>query len=703
MIINKISMRNFQCYHGDFANNTFEFKKGLNIISGNNGGGKSKLYDAFLWVIYDYIFLSDKREFVKTSEYKESLISDKTKEECNLGDTVTTEVELVATSSQDTEFKLTRTFHATKIGSKNWACERSELTIAEKKGLKWELISRDKHEHILNRVLPNNLKPYMWFQGEQVDGLLDFKKEATLNNAINLLSDITVYDEFKEITKKLSEKADKGHTKASKDSSKNQQLSEEIDNDLAIISKKIRVAEEELKNTNENLHICEENRDSLLSKIDDAEKKATLKARKRLIETKITSLTKEITNIYNGFSKKLFTNYWVLRNISPVIQEFSDKYLSYFTEHQKIANSGKEAVVKLPLNIPQPVQLKQMIAEETCYVCNRDAKEGTEAYKAILKLLNRQDAPPTTEELFETDCSSYFQSMYNESLGMQSDIKRIDSNISNELKSLQDKKAKVSELNAELKDIHSNFESLLENDESESTISKFKSITNNIGKFQAKAFDLERNIKNLKNKKRDDEKKLANLVTGEIQKEIVISKKVFSELNEIAIDTRELVFSQIIRELEESSNSIFLDMTKGNNSITGKIVLKKLKTGAYVPEILDTNGNIIQNPNDANIIMVKLSIIMAIVTHRESWISNYCLISDAPTSKMAEEYSLGFYQALSKNFEQSIVMTYDFINETAESLIEKANVSTFYKIKANYPNGDRNDRTDLNIKIMELV
>lgn len=703
MIISKISMKNFQCYHGDFADNSFQFKKGLNIVSGNNGGGKSKLYDAFLWVIYDYIFLSDARDFVKTSEYKESLISDKAKLDCEIGDTVTTEVELVVMSSQNSEFKLTRTLYGTKFGDKKWACERSKLTIAEKKALRWELVANDKHEHILNRVLPNHLKPYMWFQGEQVDGLLDFKKEATLNNAINVLSDISVYDEFKQISQKLSEKADKEHTKASKDSSRNHARSEQLGNELERVVKDIRTTREELKNANDNLHTSEDEREGLLSKIDDAEKKADLKARKRTIESEVTTLTKEITKIYSGFSKKLFTNYWVLRNVSPVLQEFSDKYNAYFIEHQKIANSGQELVVKLPLNIPQPAQLKQMIEEETCFVCNREAKKGTDAYEAIQKLLNRQNEPVSIEELFVTDCSSYFQSMYHESLGMQNDIKRIDDNISGEFKLLAAKKARLNELNTELKNIQSNFESLIENDDSESTINKFKSLNSNISKFQTKVDSLDRKIKDLEHKKLDIEKELAKLVSREINKDIIISKKVFSELAEIAIDTRELVFTQIIRELEESSNDIFNDMTKGNNSITGKILLRKLKTGAYAPEIVDTNGNIIQNPNDSNIIMVKLSIIMAIVTHRKSWISNYCLISDAPTSKMAEEYSLGFYQALAKNFEQSIVTTYDFINETPESLKSKVNVSTFHIINANYPNGDRNDRTDLNVKITELI
>ena len=68
MIINSISMKNFQCYFGGHERNTFTFKEGLNLVIGDNGGGKSKLFDAFYWVLYDQIFNSETRLFSSTSD-----------------------------------------------------------------------------------------------------------------------------------------------------------------------------------------------------------------------------------------------------------------------------------------------------------------------------------------------------------------------------------------------------------------------------------------------------------------------------------------------------------------------------------------------------------------------------------------------------------------------------------------------------------
>ena len=72
MLIKSISMKNFQCYHGDHEDNLLHFKNGINLIVGDNGGGKSKLYDAFYWVLYDEIFSSDERTFKKTKQYSEN-------------------------------------------------------------------------------------------------------------------------------------------------------------------------------------------------------------------------------------------------------------------------------------------------------------------------------------------------------------------------------------------------------------------------------------------------------------------------------------------------------------------------------------------------------------------------------------------------------------------------------------------------------
>ena len=56
MIIRNISITNFQSY---YETQTLEFSKGLNLILGKGGKGKSKLFNAFYWVFFGKLYISD--------------------------------------------------------------------------------------------------------------------------------------------------------------------------------------------------------------------------------------------------------------------------------------------------------------------------------------------------------------------------------------------------------------------------------------------------------------------------------------------------------------------------------------------------------------------------------------------------------------------------------------------------------------------
>ena len=55
MIIKNITIENFQSY---YESQTMEFSKGLNLIIGNGGKGKSKLFNACYWVLFGKIYIT---------------------------------------------------------------------------------------------------------------------------------------------------------------------------------------------------------------------------------------------------------------------------------------------------------------------------------------------------------------------------------------------------------------------------------------------------------------------------------------------------------------------------------------------------------------------------------------------------------------------------------------------------------------------
>ena len=50
-IIKSVSFQNFYNYYGDFEDNIYHFKEGINIVNADNNMGKSKFYNGFLWIL----------------------------------------------------------------------------------------------------------------------------------------------------------------------------------------------------------------------------------------------------------------------------------------------------------------------------------------------------------------------------------------------------------------------------------------------------------------------------------------------------------------------------------------------------------------------------------------------------------------------------------------------------------------------------
>tara|TARA_R110002167_G_scaffold344363_1_gene553703 strand:- start:41703 stop:43814 length:2112 start_codon:yes stop_codon:yes gene_type:complete len=701
MIIKSISLKDFECYQGGHEKNTIRFSSGINLIIGDNGGGKSKLFDAFYWVLYDQVFNTDERVFVSTRNYKEKLICDNAKKTCLIGESASAEVTLEVEDSRGTLFRITRIYRSKKNDERTWQGEdASRLLIYEYKVTRWQIVSPEAHASILERVLAGHLKPYMWFQGEQVDGLMDFKDKSSLMQAIGLLSNISDYDDIIDIAESGSAKAEKEYLTAVNKLSRNKTESDRLTNEVAKTERKISQLEDERGHNQKEKNVAQLLFDSLINQIEDAERKALLKREKDRLASEIGSDSSALNLKLEGLTKKMFTESWLLKSVQPVFKEFYEKYNNFSQKHLEMLNVNREVVLKLPINVPQPIHVEKMIADEKCFVCGRDAKLGTEEHAHIKNLLERKEVKQ--EKVFVNDCSEFFGRLYNNSLGFEQLVKNIDRNIAAEFVSLNDLRSLVQEKNEKMKAIDSQFEELIGSDRSEDIVREFKTHQRKIEQFTSLLAADSRQLESLRQNLDGFKSQIEKLADGEVDKKLTVAMNILEKLRKIAIATRGDVFSNLIGKLESSANDIFQQMTSDNNSITGRLKLRMLSEDSCIPEIVDRDGYLMSGSNDSNIILVKLSLIMAVVTSRDTWSTNYCLVSDAPTSKMAKKYSHGFYKALGDNFYQSIVMTYDFLTDEDRRSLESFKIGSVYRIESNYPAGDREDRSDLSIKISEV-
>ena len=98
MIIKGVSIQNFMCYYGT---NVFNLVDGLNLVLGDNGGGKTKFFESFEWL------------FDPNKSQAENRISKKKAKEVNPEETFIVKVSVFG-DHFDEHFTLEKSFEVVK-------------------------------------------------------------------------------------------------------------------------------------------------------------------------------------------------------------------------------------------------------------------------------------------------------------------------------------------------------------------------------------------------------------------------------------------------------------------------------------------------------------------------------------------------------------------------------------------------------------
>lgn len=727
MIIEKIELENFMCYAG---NSSMEFTEGINVIIGDNGYGKSKLYDAFYWVMYDQVFVPEKKEFQNTRAVKSKIISDKAKANTKDGKVSASVSITFHNLEKDSMFILERKYTANIIDGKLIETNDSEFTVMKKElsYLNAKMVTdEDEKRRIVAKILPPQIKDYLWFQGEQVESIIDFNKQDTLTKAINVLSSITRYDELKEIAAAAAKAGNLEYDREVKRLSKDTDKSEQLEGEKKRLDNLIVDLLADEKEAKENLSRAEERCETLLGKISDATKVSEFQQRKKTILEQLKELSDSLNEEQTSFHRKMFRNKWVLKGTESLHAEFSSRFITY--ENKKLEKAAeikaklaaedeiaKKLQTRLPLDVPEPIYVQRMLDEEKCLVCDREAKKNSHAWNKIKELIDRPDKKLKSaddEPITKQDFTDDFKKLYQNGLALTHRIKEIDVDIKETLKRISNINAKIREANKEMKKVDEDIQKLLSDtsqtvESAESIIAEYSIQNKYVKDFMDKLNKLTQQLDFNKNNLKNVKDQLKDLVTGEIPKWLIEKKDVLNDFESIAESTRERVFNDLIAQLEKEANSHYEAMTSGNKSARGSIKLRKLPNGNYMPEITDNKGIPLLGSNTSNLILVKLSAIMAIISAKsnDGVVSFYTLITDAPTSVFGEDYTIGFCKTISKVYRQSIIMSKEFYkNQNLRTELmtnSEIKIGKVFMITPSIPESERDNRINLSTKIDPL-
>lgn len=669
MIIRTIQIDNYLCY---YDTNTFELSEGLNIILGENGEGKTKFFEAVDWL------------FNGVNHDLEMLVSAKKLNETENGESFRVRVSMSVEQYGDKSI-ITKSFLAKK--EKSNECSTSNFMI---EGIS-ENCSGERTQvdgqTLLDRIFPFQIRKYSMFKGEAELNI--FESDSALVNLINLFSEAKHYDKYAEKGAFLRDKAERAVEDSAKLDKKNEALYKKLEGEILFCEREKAKNQVLLNSTEEEIRKIEENLQLAESHVSNADALETLNKRIKNIEERIASLN---ASIDENYTTSLFDDNWILVNFEPFHKEFADKVSSHSKIRRKLQSDfdmqkgirvgekkAKEELlnksVPLPIGVPSKSHMEEMLNDEICKVCNREAKKGSEAYEFMMERLKTYlESQIIVEKESEAD-QNLFEFNYTNRLN------NLCISHEDNLKNLRRIKLRIKELfefNDERKKDIEEFKENLEKEKAER-----ERILGNSSIAEEKLIDVLKNYnawqRDLKNSNHDKliyssklEKIELELNTKKEEKDridtnsansfLIITRNILRDIQTIFIETKEKKFDAFIEKIQAKSNNFF--KTINVDAFTGTIVFtKRIKGNRIIVDIeLQEDGRTFYKPNQSLETSMHISILFAISElASEIQEENFPMIFDAPTSSFGENKTAQFLNLIYETENQKILLIKDFL------------------------------------------
>jgi len=679
MIINEVRIKNFFC----FLNETIPFSKGLNIISAKNGDGKSMLFNAFHWVLFDMLYVQNsgsKKEWTKSTNI--NVAPDKLIKDALDGDRLTSIVEIDITaplfgyeSHIESEIKYTfsKSVIYEKSNSKLITYQKPELVISFVLDGETKYISTHHHSDVIQKIFPNTIRKFMWYQGETMDELYDFSNPSTLKYAINVISYFPMYDNMDKIVKESVKSIGIKIDKELREKDKLTFSQKKLISDISENQRKISDKEDLIKRIENDIEKLRDDIANVEHKMLGYDKYRNIKEQLNILENDLSS-TKQRLNDADSYVKETLINKWMLNECDKIIS-LSETKLNIINlavqNHQQSTNP-------IPMSLPGPEYVEKMLADHKCYICERDVEDDSPAYDALKRRLNDFEKNSNIKILQDnyTDLNRIRKRLLLDLPSIKNDI--INENIKRE-KLIKQRNS----LNKKIKEIYEN-----SGDEQGQNItlgasnysqllSKFNSYKSTLStkmnqlNYETQTLDT---LNTEKNKLLDDKAKTIKITDSDIVEMVALN---YINLFSIAIGKLKTdAYSKLINEIQEESNKLYSQYMGGNNQ--GKIVIEK------DIQVVDKESNErIFNFGGAESVIQKIAVAFSFlaISARKFKIS-YPIISDAPTSDFDPFNTIHFTKSLSNSFDQMIIMSKDYLNlskQEVAALIKDANIVKYYE------------------------
>jgi len=675
MIIKKIVITNFRSYYGE---NTFELSKGLTLIIGGNGDGKTTFFEALEWLLNTSL------------EIKElSNVSEMRKSELSIGEVDTMSVSMLFEHNGEKEVTKSLTFEKMSDGNckvTNYSFRGYETDGAER------MLRTGKS--LIDSCFDSYIRRYCLFKGESQ--LNVFNEPTALKTLVDKFSDIRKFEDFVEVASDLEQKSETAYTKECKSDTKVakrvgelQRRKEELEGKISELRRDIKKQEEVAR--------------TYQLKLDDLEKHQATSERyqeiKDRLKTKNEKLSRLKSLILVNYNAGLLDNFWILSPYTQIFKEFQKKVSALSKEKRlqndqdiatKAAAKAKKEVVdeiasfangksKLPWYLPDEQTMREMLDDEICKVCGRPALRGTEEYKFMEGKLHeyirhmQEEADIKAKELEE---KPLFEGRAIEDLHAMSisfggttamEIAKKYQEVKDLIEFVDDRKKDIAIVEAEIQEIEDEKSRLLiqadgiSEDMLDKNFNDIKGYFEQRNRAEQRISDYKAEMKDYQNDLERVRQEFDSLDPSSGMAKVY--GKVHTLLDKVMkafINAKKENLRRFLASLSEKTNEYFKLLNE--NDFRGEIRIRQTANDSAEIRLFSSNGTYIKDPGGAQETTMYMSLLFAIsdlTTLKKE--EDYPLIFDAPTSSFEDFKENVFYNIIDKIDKQCIIVTKDLL------------------------------------------
>ena len=673
MKINSITINNFQSYYEE---QTIEFGDGLNLIIGNGGKGKSKLFNAFYWVLFGKIYVTSEGWCTTDDLYLSShkalhkfeYINKKALYDAKIDGKVDCYVQLDLTDDKGHNYIIERQASAIRQPVQEWDKPESWNVSPSSLKVTYDVATGTKNvngimaESMITDLFPEGIRGYIWFQGESLDSLIDFRKKQNLKDAVRHISYYPYYEKLTSIISKAKAKIESQESRKLREANKQNSEIRSLILKIDFLRGKIQTEEENKKKYENNIAQIE------IALADDETKMQGLAGFSKLIkdydecEKEILRINNQLTEIDNS-QRSLLPSLWILRGTDKLIEKSKE----IISSHVELETSVPE---KKYIDEPSRAKLEDILNKDhQCFVCGSPVDEAhPHAVEWILNRLRMQEE--YYKELDDFRNNLEFSKQFNMLVGKIQDypdfvlrsLKGIDRQFQEteeEMDRLIAKRRKQLEKKTELDKQIENVKQKYGVDPHREA-STVPTLTSNI---RASRGNLEKQRKLLESCKsaisdytrqqQDAERELNSMGannTGTVTQVAETEwKHISTFLEAVCKDVQEKARKELLKKIEERANEFYEKFTEHDKGYKGRVEIDEDYTITF-------DGGLNTSHEDRK----KMSIINALLSLNQDALQTYYpFISDAPTSSFDPSTTHKYLLGIKDIFGQSIIMTKD--------------------------------------------